>query len=122
MIDIELFEVSSSGDIEQIKATLTEGANPNFYYTSDDQKSSLHAASQNCHLEACRILIGNGANINSISATSQSTPLIFTVQNNKIDIVKYLIAKSALLSELNGYGNSALNIACRKCHLKLFSY
>jgi serine/threonine-protein phosphatase 6 regulatory ankyrin repeat subunit B len=112
-IDIELFEASASGSIDRIKAALKEGGNPNFYHLPEDQKCSLHIACENGNFEASRILLDKGAKVNAVSATSQSTPLMYAVQSGKYDVTQLLLSMHALIDAENGYGNTALHIACR---------
>jgi len=112
-IDKKLFEYASKGDIEGILMALKQGANPNYFYRQEDQKSALHVACEHNHYKACTILIAKGADVNSIASTPQATPLIYAVQINNLPLTELLINSNAKVDSVNGYGNSALHTACR---------
>ena len=112
-LNIELYEASEKGSLDQIKSLLRQGADPNYYNYPEDQKNSLHIACEKGFIDAAKLLIDGGADVKTVSATYQATPLIFAVQAGKPALVKLLVSLHASLNAENGYGNTALHTACK---------
>lgn len=113
-INIALFEWAAKGNVEEILSALKQGGDPNVFYRPEDQKNSLHVATEGGHYEACKVLIEHGADVNSIASTPQATPLMYAVQNDDMRLTELLIHAGAKLNTSNGYGNTPLHTACRK--------
>jgi ankyrin repeat protein len=64
-------------------------------------------------IDCIRILLDNGANINSEDINSW-TPLFYAVQYGKIDAVKLLIDRGANILKKNKFGNTLLHLACKR--------
>jgi len=96
------------GDSEQ-QATLSLSADQKAFHPSTD-RTPLHYAARNGHLSTCQFLIEkHGANSHPKCGRGSVTPLQLAVWQNRLDVVRYLVEKNALLGnndvilERNGF-------------------
>ena len=76
MTDQKLIEAARSGDAEEVRALLEQGA----HVTAEDSSgaTALVAAAYGNHVEAARLLVEAGADVNAKDSTEQSAYLIAT--------------------------------------------
>ena len=80
----ELVYCSSLGEIEQVKALLEQGIDPN--QTDDEGYSALQAAAENDYLDIVKLLLSKGAKIHHKSPHKE---LELTEMDENKDIVAY---------------------------------
>ena len=111
--NIALFKATLAGSLTGVQDALKKGGKPNFFYKPEEQKNSLHIAVENSFNDIVDVLIENGAAVDSKVGTSQSTAIIIAAEVNNIKSLEKLIQSGASINAQNGYGNSALHIACK---------
>ncbi|XP_045483090.1 protein fem-1 homolog B isoform X1 [Harmonia axyridis] len=83
--------------------------------------SPLWCASCAGHLEAVKILVSAGADVNHPTKT-KSTPLRAACFDGRLDIVKYLVMHKADFNIANKYNNTCLMIAAYKGHVDVVKF
>ena len=111
--NVDLFNAAEKGNLKSVKAAVANGATPLFFYHPEDQKNSLHVASQGGHLEVVKYLVSVGAAIDVESGMDQSSSLVLAAQEGHLNVLSFLISAGADVNSRNMYGNSSLHQACR---------
>ena len=106
-----LFRAASFGDAAQVKALCGEGADPNAVYKGTEDLAPLHIAAQQGNDGPVQALLACGANVNLVSAKSQSTPLILAAWRGQATTVKLLLANGADPKLKDAKGRTALDHA-----------
>ena len=78
--------------------------------SQDTKNDLLMRASEMGHLEAVKILLHHGADINNITING-TTPLMKAAADGRITVIKYLIEKKANILYMNDLKHSALSRA-----------
>lgn len=78
-----IWSAALNGDLNRVKQLLNRAG------TNVDQKdnydyTALHYAARNGHLEICKYLVENGANVNAVTRSGLSTPLHRACSGGKI--------------------------------------
>uniref|UniRef100_A0A182VY73 Sex-determining protein fem-1 n=1 Tax=Anopheles minimus TaxID=112268 RepID=A0A182VY73_9DIPT len=81
----------------------------------------LWCASAAGHTNIVKLLVQNGAKVNSTTKTN-STPLRAACFDGHYEIVKYLVSQGADIEVANRHGHTCLMIACYKGHYKIAQY
>lgn len=106
----KLINAIKNNNLDEVRCIiLNEKININEKYDFTDD-SALHFASIYGNLEAMKILIEFGANINQKNYNNE-TSLHYAVYNGRLEIVKFLITLEININEKNNYGVSPLRIA-----------
>ncbi len=96
-----------------MKRVLEDGAKvehrEHFLYHS--LSTCLHVAARNGHLDATKLLLEEGANIDAVTGTYQRTPMMLASWNNKPKIVKLLLEHKARTDLKDNDGWTALHPA-----------
>jgi E3 ubiquitin-protein ligase mind-bomb len=79
----------------------------------DDGFTSLHLATLNNHIEVAKVLIQNGANVDSVTENNQ-TPLHLAVERQNGQIVRLLVEENANVNIPDRYGDTPLHCALRQ--------
>lgn len=111
------FESARTGNVEILKRELDNGAQIDL----SEPKSTLtalHFAAQEGHLDAVRLLLERGANINSKNFRS-STPLMLASRAGHLEIVRLLVEKGADLEIVDGRDETALFLAAESGHVEV---
>ena len=107
-----MLQASIDGDLKIVKAEIKAGKNINTL-NNDGTVSALHYAAWNNHFNIVQYLVENNADVN-IQSMNYSTPLLFAVSRDNLDIAKYLIDNGA-----NTKGNSVDSLIHRAKSLKM---
>jgi ankyrin repeat protein len=75
--NVELAKAVLAGSPDEVARWLRNGANPDFFFRPEDQKNALHLACEHGHTDIMATLLAHGADVNCLSAPTQSTPLHF---------------------------------------------
>lgn len=103
---------SKCGDLNEMETLLKRGVNVDEIdiYTGE---ASLHAAVEESHYEAVKLLIKYNAKINIVDKDG-NTPLHYAAENGDLSIVEYLLQCKANINAKNKYGISALHLAVKE--------
>lgn len=119
-MDRELLDAAMSGKAELVRHCLENGADVN----AKDQKhqsTALMWAAHNGHVEALKILIAHGANIEQKRFKGE-TALWFAAQKGQLETLKILADKGADINTIGRDGDSALAVALKNGHLHVAEY
>ena len=101
------------GDVAEIRAWLSTGANPNA--ATKDGTTALMIASQEGYPEIAKILLAAGANPNA-AEDDGTTALMFSAIKNHSEVVKILLAAGANPDAMEDDGMTALLWAAQEGH------
>jgi ankyrin repeat protein len=116
---------SKSGDLNMMRQLIKAGANPtgvahhDNYYTA----TPLFAAVMSRDIDAVRLMIGNGADVNSSASMHPdtgggATAMYYAAKHGLLDIAMELHHYGACLLIPTGNGDTAVNIAATNRHTK----
>ena len=96
-IDKQLFNAIRQGDNKEVKRLLANGANVNAVFKKDsrDNKMPLHTAVECNNLEAARILIEHGANVNAKNRIITGSYPLGTAVYRSIEMMRLLLDNGA---------------------------
>ena len=103
-----LIEAADEGSLESMKHLLKAGANVN-YYISNGSPTAISMAASEGHLDCLKLLLENGADINGIGKSIP--PLHIAAEEDKRDIVDYLISRKVDINKKDAAGRTALMYA-----------
>jgi ankyrin repeat protein len=111
--DLSLIDASESGNIEDVKEHLADGANVN---AKDDQFgwTPLHFAASTGHNEIVELLIAKGAEVDSKDDKYGVTPLHYAASNARDEIAELLITNGADVNAKSSDGATPLHLANSK--------
>ena len=92
--DKALIVAAGSGDVAEMRRLIDRGANVNAV-ALDDLTPLTHAADRG-HIEAVRLLIASGADVNK--ASGDLSPLYFAADSGHVAVVELLLENGAKLS------------------------
>jgi hypothetical protein len=84
-----LFEAARAGDVARIEAALSQGAGINA--TSRYNVTPLIFAASNGRLEAVKVLVARGANVNAEDSFYRSTAAAMALGNGHVDVAVFLL-------------------------------
>jgi len=111
--DAQLHQSARAGDLNSLRSTLQQGADPNVRDASGS--TALIDAVAGGQIEAARMLLGSGAKVNLASAEGR-TPLIEAAAQGHLDIAQLLINSGADLNVPQRGTGTALETAERNGH------
>ncbi|XP_057689134.1 B-cell lymphoma 3 protein homolog [Corythoichthys intestinalis] len=76
--------------------------------------SPLHLAVLHAHINLVSMLLGAGADINTMDIKSGQSPLILAVESNNAEMVHFLIESGCDVNRPSYSGNTALHSACAR--------
>ncbi|GMH36812.1 hypothetical protein BSKO_04685 [Bryopsis sp. KO-2023] len=113
----DLFDAAGSGDSEKVKELLSKGAD--FRSTHEKFDSTpLNFAAQGGHVEAVKILIQEGANVDSKDNLG-FTPLLDAAFYSRVDVIEVLLESGADIEARTDKSSTALILAAQEGHLKV---
>ena len=121
--DTALHIVIRSTDNPEIVTNLIEfGADVNAVNKEMNRETPLHYAVMKNKLEAVKILLPNGANINTKTRKESQSSLHIASKNGHIDMVKYLIEKGASINDADISGDTPLDFAMKNGHSEVVKH
>jgi len=114
---LSLLEAAHLGDIEEVKAIISQGTDVNTYENTFF-KTALHQAAIGGHKDVVEFLLSKGAEIDSRDDSPGSTPLNYAAELGYREVAELLIAKGADINARRGYpaGDRPLHSAIRAGH------
>ena len=106
---------ASSGNVEVARLLLAKGSNVNT--ASQDGRTPLHFAAGGSSIELIALLLDHQANIDAVQsgAPGKSTPMMYAVQNDRAENLKFLLKRGAnLKATFFGVGATALHVAAQQ--------
>lgn len=114
------------GDTDELSRLLQVGMDPGRYVLVDqgmvstmaEQVTALHLAAFGGHLDACRMLIANGAEVDALTLPlerreSGDTPLMRAVWGRSIAVAELLLKAGADVDDVDGMTGDAPLLAAR---------
>jgi hypothetical protein len=92
-LQAKLSEAADQGDIERIKELLRAGANANA--KAGSYISPLQTAASRGHIDAARLLLDNGADVNCHYHPIRGMPLSSAVFRGQAEMVRFLLSRGA---------------------------
>jgi ankyrin repeat protein len=115
--NLELYNAASVADLDKLQTALSKGANPNFFYSRDENSGVLHAAARNLSNEAAlcaKELIRKGAMVSAAVISNRNTPIHEAASSGAKQVCEVLIESSPTCTgHENSFGNTALHAAAR---------
>ena len=106
---------AGSGNVEAARLLLAKGAMVNA--PSQDGRTPLHLAAGGSSIELVALLLDHQANINAVQSghPGKSTPMMYAVQNDRVENLKLLLKRGAdLKATFYGVGATALHVAAQQ--------
>jgi len=103
-----LLEAADEGSFESMKHLLEAGADVN-YYQGPGSPTAISMTASEGKLECMQLLLAHGADIDGIG--SSAPPLHFAAEENKRNILDYLISKNVNINKTDADGRTALMYA-----------
>ncbi|PSN45265.1 Protein fem-1 [Blattella germanica] len=107
--------------IEHCKADIEQPGSVVFDGETIEGAPPLWCAAAAGHLPVVRLLVRNGASVNSTTRTN-STPLRAACFDGHFEIVKFLVDHGADIEVANRHGHTCLMIACYKGHFRIAKF
>jgi ankyrin repeat protein len=100
-------------DLQGVRQEVAEGAS--LESTDHRNKTPLHLAAEQGHMQIVEYLVENGANVNAATPESNGavTPLRFAIGNDDYQMVRYLIQNGADVNQANEAGWTPIMTAAR---------
>ncbi|EGD77757.1 hypothetical protein PTSG_08846 [Salpingoeca rosetta] len=100
---------ASRNDAQAAKRMLQNGTDPS--QRSATGYTALHYFARHGNLDACRMLVEYGADVNALTTTGKATPLHRAARSNRLDVVAYLLRVGANPALADSDGQTALHKA-----------
>jgi ankyrin repeat protein len=117
----QLVDASHVGDLAKVKKLLAQGANVNAarkFLGPTHRQTPLYEAVRNGHTKVVGLLLGLGANVNTIDSKGW-TPLFLAAMSGYVEIVCLLIGKGANVNAVDNSGEPSLFWAIRNGHTEV---
>jgi len=92
--DKALIEAAGDGDIERMRQLINGGADVDVFAL--DSWTPLTIAASNGRLDAAKLLVQSGADVNK--SVAGLSPLFFAARNGHVTVVQFLLEKNAKLT------------------------
>ena len=116
----ELIDAVENNDIERVIILLEEGADPDIQNKYGE--TALIISSSNGYIENVKLFISSNENdVNFI--INNINPFTHATNSNNFEVIKYLLNEAEInIDVVDGFGNTALIIACEKGLLEIANY
>ena len=106
------------GNLKRVQLLITEGR-----VSQREKDIGLGNACLYGHLEVVRFLVENGVNVNAVTATDGTTPLMMACERGHLEIVRLLVERGANVNAATSNdGGTALMMASQNDHLEIVRY
>jgi uncharacterized protein len=117
-----LWEACFVGDTAIVRLLIKFKADVNQQTKNKNPSSSLHACTQEGHLDVVKILVENGVDVNRLGIANQSAIRVAT-RNGHLEIIKYLIVHGANFDDKSADDRATpLESAAGKGHLEIVKF
>jgi uncharacterized protein len=107
--EIDVFAAAATGRMEDLRRRLSDATVNSYAY---DGWTPLHLAAFFGHLDAARLLLDSGADVNSVSQNSlTNTPLHAATAGRHSDLALLLLSSGAVIDVVDAGGYTPLQIA-----------
>ena len=120
-IPAAMYHAVDKNDVTKLRTLLQEGADPNENYNDSPALSFtiLHLCCGKGHLEATKLLVEAGANVQSRDAWAMS-PLVHSIISQYIDVIEYLLSVCPRIVNLTDkFGKSPLHFAIESDNVEI---
>lgn len=114
-----LMQATEKGDTKEMERLIAEGVNIN-ERGGENVRTPLGSAAWNGQIEAARLLIEKGADVNAVSGANW-TPLYLAAYNSHIEVVRLLIKNGADPNIRGGNSKTPLDDAKERGHTSIVS-
>lgn len=109
------------GHLEVARYLIQQGANLNVPAENPSKVTALHSAVASNDYEICKLLVTNGADVNT-PQTQGVTALHSAAHRGNLDIVRLLVAHGARVKAKMDNGDSALDLAKKDGHSEVVDF
>lgn len=112
-----LWGAAHSGDVDRLRSLLKKGE---FVDKTDSAGyTALHYAARNGKLEACKLLLSQGASVDAVTRSGRATSLHRACLTGKLDVVQMLLEKKADIMFVDSDGKTSLHRAAESGNLDI---
>ncbi len=114
--------------VEAVRVLLNAGANPNPIDDYGDTallqatRKTTRIAGNNGSIEIAKLLIEKNADTHAVSRSSKTTPLMYAMRSNDIELIRLLLNKGADINEKNLHGETPLMYAAAWVDTPVFTF
>ncbi|KAM3964878.1 ankyrin repeat domain-containing protein 39 [Aphomia sociella] len=119
-----LWHAAYYGDKDRVNFLIDKARNVKDTVNAADNSgyTPLHYAARTGNIDICKILLQNGANINTQTKSGVATPLHKAASAGKIDMVKFLIQSGATIEMQDVDGQTVLHKAVENNNIDLVNF
>ena len=116
-----LFDAAKNKDVRWIQYFIENGNYINEFNEHYYNYTPLHISALNSNIEIAKMLIENGADINS-NAKNNLQPIHVAALNNNLELIKLLIKNGANINAKDQFNRSPLHLATFKKNCEIIDY
>jgi ankyrin repeat protein len=83
-------------------------------YPEEKFKTLLHLAAERNDVEAARLLVAAGAEVNTVNRLLHTTPLHAAVRKDAVEVIRALLSRKANVNVVTADGKTALHLAAKR--------
>jgi hypothetical protein len=107
----DLFRAAASGQVATIEAALLAGADLESRDATFEDYTMLHWAAWKGMVEAAKLLLARGANVNACTSLGETPLMLCLRQGGNLELVQHLVDCGANVNACNSSGESVLRYA-----------
>ncbi|XP_049869328.1 ankyrin repeat domain-containing protein 39 [Pectinophora gossypiella] len=117
-----LWNAAFNGEIDRVEHLINKARNPKEAVNAPDNSgyTALHYAARKGHVDVCKMLLMNGADVNANTKSGKATPLHKAAAAGKVAAVKILIQAGADIKMQDVDGETALHKAAANKNMEVF--
>jgi ankyrin repeat protein len=114
-----IWQAAIDGDLARLKYCL-QGTRSDASKADESGFTALHYAARNGRLDACKLLLLEGANVNALTGAQRSTPLMRAAYCGHLEVVALLLERGkAQVNVADTDGATALHYAMQQKHYRV---